>query len=253
MQKGRSLFVIILALGAGSLSVKRISTSGNAQGLDLPVDDYASGPKRFSAVKAKVTPHLKKSFQEKGLTWGSPIFIRAFKEEKTLELWVKKGQEFTLFRTYPIAAASGKLGPKQSEGDRQVPEGFYFVKPHQMNPQSNFHLSFNIGYPNAFDKAHNRSGSFIMIHGSNVSLGCLAMTNARIEEIYTLAKAAFKSGQPFFRVHFFPFHMTAEKLARHTTNSWLPFWKNLKTGYQWFEEKKSPPNVTLKIQKYHFE
>jgi murein L,D-transpeptidase YafK len=195
VQKGRSLFVIILALGAGSLSVKRISTSGNAQGLDLPVDDYASGPKRFSAVKAKVTPHLKKSFQEKGLTWGSPIFIRAFKEEKTLELWVKKGQEFTLFRTYPIAAASGKLGPKQSEGDRQVPEGFYFVKPHQMNPQSNFHLSFNIGYPNAFDKAHNRSGSFIMIHGSNVSLGCLAMTNARIEEIYTLAKAAFKSGQ----------------------------------------------------------
>lgn len=247
------LFGIILAIGATWIITRSITTTGNAQSLKISEADYASGSKRFAAVSRKVTPALKTAFKEKGLAWGSPIFIRAFKKERTLEVWVQKKTKFVLFRTYPIAGASGKLGPKLREGDRQVPEGFYFVKPSQMNPQSNFHLAFNIGYPNSFDKAHARTGSFIMVHGSNVSIGCLAMTDEKIEEIYTLANSAHQGGQSFFRIHLFPFHLTAENLAKNTANKWHSFWSNLREGYQLFEDKKTPPNVTVKGKRYHFE
>ena len=246
------LAIALALLGSWFIFQNVIATS-NAQEIGLSSKDYANGKKRFAAVSRKVTPSLKSALQEKKLKLGSPIFIRAFKEEKKLELWVKKGERFQLFRTYPIAAASGILGPKQREGDRQVPEGFYFVTRSQMNPQSAYHLAFNIGYPNTFDRAHKRTGSFIMIHGSDVSIGCLAMTDPAIEEIYTLADSALQNGQKFFRVHLFPFQMTPENLARHSKNSWLPFWENLQKGYQWFEEKKVPPNATAKGKVYHFE
>lgn len=251
MSKGFLSF-LVLAILAGWATLKIISNTGHAQSLEISDEDYAIGSKRFAAVSKKVTPQLKKDFQSKGLKWGSPIFLRGFKEEKVLELWVRDGKAFKLFKSYPIAAASGQLGPKEREGDRQVPEGFYFVTQDQMNPQSDFHLSFNIGYPNEFDKSLNRTGTFIMVHGSNVSIGCLAMTDAGIEEIYTIADAAFSGGQKFFRVHIFPFRMTGEKMTEHASDKWLPFWKNLKEGYQWFEEKKSPPNVTVKDSRYHF-
>ena len=250
MKYFRSLLgVFILAI----VIFKVINLTSQAQELNLSEEDYRNGTKRFQAVKKKVTPSLKTAFTEKDLTWGSPIYLRAFKEEKTLELWVQKGETFTLFRSYHIAAASGKLGPKLREGDRQVPEGFYYVSRGRMNPQSNFHLAFNIGYPNSYDKTHGRTGSFIMVHGSNVSIGCLAMTDAKIEEIYTLADAAFTDGQDFFRIHIFPYRMTSDNNARHKSNKWSQFWTNLQTGYDWFEEKKTPPNVTVKKQKYHFE
>ena len=253
MKWTRGIFGIVLTLAAIWLITQSISNIGNAQDLQISAKDYANGAKRFTAVSEKVTPSLKTAFQEKGLTWGSPIFLRAFKEEEILELWVKKEEQFILFRSYPIAAASGDLGPKQREGDRQVPEGFYFVKPGQMNPQSNYHLAFNIGYPNTFDKAHARTGSFIMVHGSHVSIGCLAMTDAKIEEIYTLAQSAFTGGQPFFRIHLFPFRMTTDNMASHPSSQWGDFWENLQPGYQWFEDKKTPPNVLVKESRYHFE
>ena len=221
--------------------------------LKLSEEDYAVGSKRAAAVFAEVTPGLKEAFAAKELEWGAPIFIRAFKEERELELWVQKGETFTLFRKYHVAGISGEAGPKLRQGDGQIPEGFYFVTPGQMNPQSNFHLSFNIGYPNQYDRLHERTGDFIMVHGSDVSVGCLAMTDEKIEEIYTLAHAAFQGGQKFFRVHLFPFHLTDAKLALWKENHWHSFWENLRGGYQWFEEKKVPPNVTVGDNRYHFD
>lgn len=250
--KGRFLILAFVIL-TGGLTLIHINHTANAQGIGLSPEDYADGSKRFKAVSRKVTPGLKERFENQGLKWGSPIFLRAFKQERQVELWVKDGDKFTLFDTYHIAGTSGELGPKLREGDRQIPEGFYFVTPDKMNPGSDFHLSFNIGYPNRYDKAHERTGSFIMIHGSNVSIGCLAMTNSRIEEIYTLADSAFKGGQKFFRVHLFPFRMSDEALASHRDHKWFPFWQNLQTGYQWFEAKKLPPNVVVKDKTYDFE
>lgn len=213
-----------------------------------------SGPERAADAAKRVRPDLKRDLSAKELHIGDPAYLRAFKEEKVLELWIqhRKSGKFVLFRTYPIAASSGKLGPKLAEGDLQVPEGFYFVPRDGMKPDSSFHLAFNIGYPNAYDRHHGRSGSFIMIHGNRVSIGCLAMTDSKIEEIYTLCDAALNNGQKFFRAHFFPFRMSDERLARATDNEWHDFWTNLKEGYDYFEEKHLPPDVTAKGGRYLF-
>ena len=148
--------------------------------------------------------------------------------------------KFELFRTYPIAAASGTLGPKLAEGDGQVPEGFYFVPPSAMKPDSQFHLAFNIGFPNEYDRAHRRTGSAIMVHGNRVSIGCLAMTDEKIEEIYTLCVAAFDGGQPYFRAHIFPFRMTPERMQKAAGDPNEAFWKNLKQGHDLFEKNHVP-------------
>ena len=139
------------------------------------------------AAIANVAPSMIQDLAEKELSYGTPVFIRIFKEEKELEVWLKQGEVFKLFRIYMIAAMSGTLGPKLQEGDRQAPEGFYYVTPSRMNPNSRFHLSFNLGYPNTYDQAYQRTGSAIMVHGNRVSIGCFAMTDAKIEEIYALA------------------------------------------------------------------
>jgi murein L,D-transpeptidase YafK len=207
---------------------------------------------RSRTVAARVKPVLESRLAERGLRFGSPIFIRIFKESKELEVWMKRGGRFSLFQTYAIHHFSGTLGPKQREGDRQAPEGFYHVPPSQMNPRSRFHLAFNLGYPNRYDRAHNRTGSALMIHGSTVSIGCFAMTDRRIEEIYTLADAALRSGQKFFRVHIFPFRMTEANLRHHADSEWLGFWRNLKTGHDYFERRVSPPDVTVSNHKYTF-
>ena len=176
-----------------------------------------------------------------------------FKESKELELWVQNEDRFVLFRTYPICRASGKLGPKQRIGDLQSPEGFYFVTPGQMNPASRFHLSFNLGYPNTYDRYYRRTGSALMVHGSCVSAGCYAMTNAGIEEIYAVADAALRNGQPFFRVHVFPFRMTVQSMGAHGDSDWRGFWENLKEGFDLFERTGRPPNVEIKNGRYVFE
>ena len=157
---------------------------------------------------------LEQALQAQGLEFGSPIFIRIFKESKELEVWVENEGRFRLFKMYPICTFSGDLGPKLQQGDQQSPEGFYFVTPGRMNPNSQYHLSFNLGYPNAFDRYHDRTGDFLMVHGDCVSIGCYAMTDAGIEEIYTIADAALRQGQAFFRVHVFPFRMTTENMEQ---------------------------------------
>lgn len=186
---------------------------------------------------------------------GDKVFIRAFKEERVLELFIKdpSTRRYELFRSYPIAAASGTLGPKLAEGDRQVPEGFYAVPPSAMNPNSRFHLAFNIGYPNALDRSLERTGSAIMIHGDRVSIGCLAMTDEVIEEIYTICTAAHSGGQAAFAVHIFPFRMTPQRMDMEKNSKWHAHWENLKDGYDYFEEKKRTPRVTAKSGRYHFE
>ncbi|MCP5075784.1 MAG: murein L,D-transpeptidase, partial [Rhodobacteraceae bacterium] len=198
----------------------------------------------------RVTPELAERLEAKGLEHGAPVFIRIFKEERELEVWVKADSTFSLFHTYPICNYSGDLGPKLKEGDQQSPEGFYTVGLSALNPDSSYHLSFNLGFPNAFDRSHQRTGSYLMVHGNCLSIGCYAMTNTGIEEIYVLAEAALRQGQRQFQVHAFPFRMTAERLAQETGNRWIGFWENLREGYDLFEKTKVPPVVALDGQRY---
>jgi murein L,D-transpeptidase YafK len=213
-----------------------------------------AGPARAAAAAVNTRPVLENDLSALGLHFGDPVFFRAFKEEAKLEVFVldRASQKFVLFRTYPIAAASGELGPKLAEGDGQVPEGFYFVPPAAMNPASQFHLSFNIGYPNEYDRSYQRTGSAIMVHGNCVSIGCLAMTDPKIEEIYTLGAAAHAGGQAFFRFHIFPFRMTTERTAAAADTVNAEFWSNLKQGYDHFEQNRLPPEVTVVAGRYLF-
>jgi murein L,D-transpeptidase YafK len=188
-----------------------------------------------------------------GFRLGAPVFLRIFKEEKILEVWLRAGNgKFELFKSYPICYFSGNPGPKLKVGDRQSPEGFYTVAPSALNPHSQFHLSFNLGYPNAFDRAHGRTGSALMVHGSCVSIGCYAMTDPGIEEIYTLVEAALRNGQDSFQVHSFPFRMTPENFVRHRDSEWWDFWSNLKEGGDLFERDRVPPVVTVRDRRYVF-
>jgi murein L,D-transpeptidase YafK len=187
-----------------------------------------------------------------GFAMGQAVFIRIFKEEAELELWLKRAGGFALFKTYQICNYSGDLGPKLREGDRQSPEGFYHVGKTALNPNSSYHLSFNLGFPNAYDRGRNRTGSYLMVHGDCRSIGCYAMTDAGIEEIYGLGEAALNAGQPFFRVHAFPFRMTDARMGQAAEDRWFPFWQNLKQGYDAFEAEHMPPNVTVHEGDYIF-
>lgn len=208
---------------------------------------------RSESAIEKYTPLLLQEFSQRSLQLGSPVFVRIFKQESELEIWVEKHNGFELFKKYPVCSFGfGGIGPKLEEGDGMAPEGFYFVTANQLNPFSSYHLSFNLGYPNAYDKAHGRTGSALMVHGNCVSVGCYAMTDEKIEEIYTIVDAALKHGQDFFRVHIFPFRMSDSKLKEYKDNQWYSFWKNLKSGYDIFERTHVPPDVTVNSGKYIF-
>ncbi len=180
---------------------------------------------RVAAARTHVQPQL-------GAFFGAPVFIRIVKESWLLELWVHHEGTWQILKTYPVAAMSGTLGPKQAEGDEQAPEGFYDVVPGRMNPKSRYHLSFNIGYPNEYDRSLGRTGSFIMIHGSDVSIGCFAMTDEGIEEIYTMVNEAFRAGQPRVEVHIYPFEMTAARMEREKDSPHIDFWRTLQPRWQ---------------------
>ena len=206
---------------------------------------------RSISVTQRVAPSMDAQLRKVGLRLGDPIFIRIFKESSELEVWVQgPDRTFKLFKTYPICRYSGDLGPKRREGDRQSPEGFYTVAREQLNPRSAFHLSFDLGYPNFYDRARSRNGSLLMIHGGCASIGCYAMTDAGIEEIYTLAQAALDHSQAFFRVHAFPFRMTDQAMRRHSGSKWAGFWNRLKDGYDHFERTRRPPTVGFVQNEY---
>ena len=181
-----------------------------------------------------------------GVAIGDPIFIRIFKLESELELWVEKDGRYVLFATYPICRWSGRLGPKLKEGDRQAPEGFYTVSAEQLNPNSRWHRSFNLGFPNAFDRAHGRTGSFLMVHGGCGSVGCYAMTDAGVDEIWRFITAALEKDKAAVPVHVFPFRLSDRKLAsRAKAYPWAGFWADLKKGHDLFEASFVPPVVSV--------
>jgi len=189
------------------------------------------------------------------LAVGAEVFIRIFKTESDLELWIKTptATTFELAETFPICRWSGKLGPKLREGDGQSPEGFYQVRRSSLNPNSSYHLSFNLGFPNEYDRAHSRTGSYLMVHGACVSIGCYAMTDIGIEKIYAAVDVALRGDQDAVDVHIFPFRMTSENLASREGHQWYDFWLNLKEGYDAFESTHRIPNVGVYGRKYTFQ
>lgn len=202
----------------------------------------------------RVKPLLENELLALGLKWGTPVYLRIFKQEKTLELWTKQTDRYILFKSYAICNyGPNGLGPKVRQGDMAAPEGFYLVTVSGMNPNSNFHLSFNIGYPNQHDKAHGWTGNSIMVHGKCKSWGCFALSDRNIEEVYTLVDSALRNGQSSVPVHIFPFRMTDEKMKRYQGHRWEEFWKNLKVGYDLFEQEGyNPPEAIVQNKKYVF-
>jgi len=188
---------------------------------------------------------------QKGMTTAAPIFIRIFKEESELEVWKARDDgHYYHFKTYPICNWSGDLGPKLEAGDRQAPEGFYNISSGQLNPNSNYYLSFNVGFPNAYDRAFGRTGSAVMVHGNCKSAGCYAMTDALVEEIYGMVRDAIAGGEKQIPLHAFPFRMTPENMKRHQGAAWMAFWKQLKQGYDYFETTRQPPSVAVCSKQY---
>jgi murein L,D-transpeptidase YafK len=184
---------------------------------------------------------------------AAPILIRLYKEDSTLEVWKRdRSGRFALLKSYPICRFSGTLGPKQTEGDHQAPEGFYEITPGQLNPFSREYLAFNIGFPNAFDRSLGRTGSFLMVHGGCKSVGCYAMTDEQMDEIYGLAYEAFQNGQERIQLEAFPFRMTVQNLARHAEDPNAHFWSMLKQGSDAFLATKAPPAVAACGQQYVF-
>ena len=190
---------------------------------------------------------------QKGMSKSDPILVRVYKKESELEVWKRVNGQYAHLKTYPICRWSGQLGPKIKEGDRQAPEGFYTVTPGQMNPNSSFYLSFDTGYPNAFDRAHGRTGKHLMVHGDCSSSGCYAMTDAGIAEVYAIAREALSGGQRGFQLQAYPFRMNAQNLAKHRSDPNMAFWQNLKQGSDHFEITKREPKVAVCAGRYAFD
>ncbi|WP_442754329.1 L,D-transpeptidase family protein [Methylocystis sp. JAN1] len=202
---------------------------------------------------APVPPETLAKMAQIGTTKESPMLIRAYKKEAEFEIWKMNGEgKYVHLKTFPMCRWSGQLGPKTHEGDRQVPEGFYSITPAQMNPNSAYYLSFNVGYPNQLDRALGHSGGTIMVHGACSSAGCFSMTDAQIAEIYAIARSAFNGGQRAIQMQSYPFRMTAENLAKHRLDPNIAFWKNLKEGNDHFEVTKEEPAVAFCGRRYVF-
>ncbi len=211
--------------------------------------NYSDLPKEDRPVSGMLTAKMR----QLAMKDTAPIFIRIFKEESQMEIWKQQDDgRFGLLKTYSICRWSGALGPKKVEGDRQAPEGFYTVTPAQMNPKSNYYLSFNIGYPNAYDRSLGRTGSNLMVHGACSSSGCYSMSDQDAGEIFRLARDAFRGGQRAFEIQAFPFRMTPTNLARHHDDPNMDFWRMLKVGYDSFELMHVPPKVDVCDRHYVF-
>jgi murein L,D-transpeptidase YafK len=233
------VWLIAAALvGLGSCALSLAIWSSAAPPLDLP-----SPASLVPGTAPQATPVIDRP----DLDGSSGVFIRIFKEERDLELWSRDvGGEWVKIGTFPVCAMSGALGPKLREGDRQAPEGVYEVTRNLLNPNSNYHLAFNLGFPNTYDRANGRTGSFLMVHGACVSIGCYAMTNSGIEEIYSRVERAIAANGSV-RVHAFPFRMTDARMEQAAGEQWyekwIAEWQSLKPIYDAFESTKAPPNV----------
>jgi murein L,D-transpeptidase YafK len=227
------------ALGA-AVALSGCNTDGT-----LPMSERAARPLSQKTIT---------EIESKNMDRDAPILVRTFKEEAELEVWKQdRTGRYALLKSYPICRWSGELGPKIKEGDRQAPEGFYNINPGQMNPNSQYYLSFDLGYPNAFDRAHGRTGANLMVHGDCSSRGCYSMTDEQISEIYALGRDAFFGGQKSFQVQAYPFRMTPQNLAKHRTNPSMAFWKMLKKGNDHFEVTRLEPKVNVCDKHYVFD
>ncbi len=208
---------------------------------------------KVAKAEKPLPPKLVARMKAMGMDETSPILVRLYKEDSTLEVWKqKKDGRYAFVKSYPICKYSGKLGPKFIEGDRQAPEGFYTVRPYQMNPDSKYYLAFNIGFPNAFDRAHGRTGQHLMVHGDCSSSGCYAMTDEYVGEIYAFARDAFRGGQREFQIQAFPFKMTEANMARYAGDPNIDFWRQLKEGSDFLELTGQPPAVGVCKGRYVF-
>lgn len=251
-----------LAIGAGVIAGGLLLAAQHAAAITIELKDVASDriERQRAAVEGRLpladTPDIgrfEKRLAEAGVKPGAPMLMRIFKETSELEIWLETGDRFQLFATYPICHWSGTLGPKQREGDKQTPEGFYTITNRQMRHIGRWQRAINLGFPNAFDRALNRDGSYILMHGGCSSVGCFAMTNPVIGEIYGLANAAIKNGQRHVPVHVFPFRMTDDALAAHSSSPWHSFWSTLQAGYKSFERTGRPPRVSVCEGQYRIE
>lgn len=201
-------------------------------------------------VIASAEESLNRRLADRGMNLGSQIMVRIFKAEAELEVWMEAGDRFELLATYPICNWAGTLGPKLSEGDMQSPEGLYSIGRRQLHSSARWRRSLDIGYPNAFDRVHARTGSSILVHGGCTSTGCFAMTDRVMDEIFRLSRAALWNGQKRIALHIFPFRMTAENMAAHADSNWQGFWANLKDAYDVFERTRLPPTVRVCGRRY---
>ncbi len=193
---------------------------------------YIPDSKRAADIRTTVWPQLQKALKFDGFKEDAPIYIRLFKEPGLLEIWVKSSKQYKLFKQYTICAYSGGLGTKTRNGDGKCPEGFYTLKPSQMN--------------------HNYTGTAIMIHGDCRSIGCYAMTDQSIEEIYTMIYEAFMHGQKSIDVAIFPFKLTNENIDKYSDYPYVSFWQHLKPGFDMFEYGHVPPVVSVVNGNYRF-
>ena len=222
-----------------------------------------------AAVATIVTPSLLRAAPEKALmpipaatvaimtardtSPSAPLVLRSYKKEAEIEVWKQnRDGRFVYIKTFPICRWSGQLGPKHHSGDRQTPEGFYPVAARQMNPNSHYYLSFDTGFPNAYDKAHGASGSAVMVHGTCSSMGCFAMTDKVIGELYAIARDALKGGQPAFQLQAYPFHMTAKNMALYRNDPNVDFWRQLKDGSDRFESTGEMLQTSVVAGRYAF-
>lgn len=213
----------------------------------------AAAPALASKADTPVPGKTAILMREKGMAPTAGVLVRVFKKEAELEIWKQRADgRYALLKTFPVCRWSGRLGPKRKTGDRQSPEGFYDITPRLMNPNSSYHLSFDTGFPNAYDRANGYTGSYLMVHGVCSSMGCYAMTNDGIEEVYALLRDAFRGGQKSVQFQAFPFRMTAKNLARMRDDPDIEFWRQLKTGYDRFEATGLPPRVGVAGKRYTF-
>lgn len=225
----------------------------SAAGLLAGCEDYpglaSSNPRAF----APIPPQTLALMEANGTTKEAPVLIRTYKKESELEIWkMKSDGRYALLKTYPMCRWSGQLGPKVREGDRQVPEGFYSITPAQMNPNSHYYLSFNVGFPNAYDRAQGHSGGSIMVHGICSSAGCFSMTDPQIGEIYAIVREGFAGGQRAVQMQSYPFRMTAENFAKYRLDPNIGFWQQLKEGSDNFEVTRQDVAVGVCSKHYVF-
>src|SRR5687768_11316063 len=249
------LNLCILTIGFAVAASAQNGSGGNSVSSVATFIDFQKTLPRPSEAMTKNEAMLKKQFEDKKLAWPAKyVYIRSFKYDSQLEVWVKNeiGAPFQLFKTYKVCALAGTLGPKRMEGDYQVPEGFYYIN--EFTPRSNYYLSLGINYPNVSDRILSdslRPGSEIFIHGSCVTVGCIPITDQQIDELYILAAYAKDQGQDFIPVHIFPVRFNREKSVKYLESltkadpSLKKFSERLEDAYDYFEKYRQLPVIMI--------